>query len=190
MSGITDNRQTVCILANRVFDNVRSDLDRDSVTFNVTLPHSFSEITPLYAGGTGVAKGNALAVTPNFSDGFAHICGNLYLAGNLTYLYNGSSYTSVGNLILPFCAKMLLPEKSVWPFDITVHYSYFADGFSDFTDSTYSCIADGITVCYVTSCMPVTVPYTGTVEYNSITLRTPQTENAYVSSTFYPICSI
>lgn len=185
--GITDNKQTVCILADRVFDNVRRDLDRDSLSFEVTLPYPSSEITPLYAGGTGTASGNDLNITPRYSENFAHICGNLRLAGTLTYVYSGSSYTEKGNIILPFCAKMHLPEESVWPFEITVHYSYFADGFSDFADNSYSCIADGITVCYITSRMPVTVPYSGTVEYNSITVRTPQNDNPYISSLFYPM---
>lgn len=185
--GITDNKQTVCILANRVFDNVRCDLDRDSLTFEVTLPYTSSEITPLYAGGTGTASGSDLNITPHYSENFAHISGNLHLSGKLTYVYSGSSYTAEGNLTLPFCAKMRLPEESVWPFEIAVHYSYFADGFSDYADSVYSCIADGIAVCYVTSCMPVTVPYSGTVEYNSISVRTPQNENPYISSLFYPM---
>lgn len=185
--GITDNRVTVPILATRIFDNVRQDFDRSPLTFSAALPYDQSLITPLYAGGTGVVSSmSSISLTPRYNDGFVDVCGDLMLPGTLTYVYQSSSRTAAGNLSVPFCARMKLPEDSIWPFDFTVHYSYFSDNFESVSSGVFSCLTDGVIICYITACMPVSLLYAGPIEYNSITARSVQTQNSFAVSPFYP----
>lgn len=185
--GITDNRVTVPILATRIFDNVRRDLDRSQFNFLTSFPFDQTLITPLYAGGTGVVSGiSSVTLTPRYNDGFVDVCGDLMLPGTLTYVYQGSSHTAAGNISVPFSARMKLPEDSVWPFEFTVHYSYFADNFESVSSGVLSCLTDGVIICYITACMPVSLLYAGPIEYNSITVRSVQSENTFAVSPFYP----
>lgn len=185
--GINDNRVTVPILATRIFDNVREDFDRSRFNFFAALPYDQSLITPLYAGGTGVVSGiTSVSVTPRYIDGFVDVCGDLMLPGTLTYVYQGASHTAAGNLSVPFCARMKLPEDSIWPFDFTVHYSYFSDNFESTSSGIFTCLTDGVVICYITACMPVSLLYAGPIEYNSAAVRSVQTQNSFAVSPFYP----
>ena len=186
--GITDNRITVPILATRIFDNVREDFDRSHFNFTTSFPYDLSLITPLYAGGTGVVPAiSSVSLTPRYGDGFIDVSGDIMLPGTLTYVYQGSSHIAAGNLSVPFIARMKLPQDSVWPFDFTVHYSFFADNFEKTPSGSLSCLTDGVMICYITACMPVSLLYAGPIEYNPASVRSVQTQNSFSVSPFYPM---
>ncbi len=184
-SGICDNTMGTTILATKVFDNVRRDLDR--VECKIITAELAGAITPLYASGMSSAiMQNTLTVTPRCATGCADVCGNLMLPGVLTYIDNGTRQTVPCNLEIPFCANMKMPEDSIWPFDITVHFSYFADNITQLDSTSFSCLVDGVTIVYVTACTPITIPNTQPIMYNSISQRAVQNQNTFLETAFYP----
>lgn len=186
-SGICDNRTGTCILANRIFDNVRMDLDRDTFTVLTEISQPPEQVTLLYAGGTGTASGQtSLTVTPHFGDAYADICGNLELPGTVTYLFAGSRYTAACSLIIPFCLQMQIPADSIWPFDVTIHYSYFADTFAYQSENTYTASVDGVIIVYITACMPVCLTNAGQLVYNTVAQRAVPSQNSFTATAFYP----
>ena len=161
------------------------DLDRQS--FNIescTLP---AGITALYLSGTGVLTPDSnISVVPNLNDAYATVSGTLYLPGTLTYIYQGAKATQQANLLVPISILMTLPEDSIWPFDITVHYSYFADNLEETGANTFSSLTDGVIITYVTACMPVSLKDNCPVYYNSISQRTVLNQSAFLNNDFYP----
>mgnify|MGYP001079986977 CR=1 FL=1 len=187
--GICDNRSNTCILANRIFDNVRMDLDRDPFIINTQISQAPETVTPLYAGGTGTIVPSSLTVTPHFNDSYADICGNLELPGSVTYLFEGTRYTASCTLIVPLCLQMKIPGDSVWPFEVTVHFSYFADSLTYQNDNSYSAAVDGVVIVYITACMPVCLSSAGQISFNTVAQRSVPTQNAFIGTAFYPSAS-
>lgn len=183
--GICDNSSVITILTTRIFDNVRLDLDRNQLNFSSSV--SAENITPLYFSGTGkYVQQSGLTVTPNYNNFTADICGNLLLPGTFTYLEGGTRKTADANLIIPICVRMNIPSDSIWPFNITINYSYYADNISSVESGVYSAITDGVIIIYVTSDVPVCVPYSGVITYNSLSSRTVQIQNNFSGIDFYP----
>ncbi|MBR2861050.1 MAG: hypothetical protein IKB86_04355 [Clostridia bacterium] len=186
-NGINDSQPTVSILATKIFDNVKADLDRSEaiITSFVENPE---EITPLYALGTAsMVAGQTVTVTPDPITRIAALQGYLELPGTLTYLFSGARQIAPCNLLFNVNLQMQLPEDSVWPFDITVHYSYFADNISFAENNRFSSLVDGTVIIYVTACAPVTIPSLCPIQYNSASERQTQNENAFLLSNFYPV---
>lgn len=185
--GICDNRSNTCILATRIFDNVRMDLDRDLFAVTTEISQAPEQVTPLYAGGTGTASGqSSLTVTPHFNDAYADICGNLELPGTVTYLFEGTRYTAPSTLILPFCLQMQIPTDSIWPFEVTIHYSYFADTFTYQNQNSYTASVDGVIIVYITASMPVCISPAGQIAYNTVSQRAMPSQNSFIGTDFYP----
>ncbi len=184
-NGINDCQSGINILATRIFDNVRMGLDRQSL--NLETSGLQSGITALYASGTGVfVPDSNISVVPNINDAYASVNGTLYLPGTLTYIYQGAKTTASANLSVPINVFMSLPEDSLWPFDITVHYSYFADNLEETGANTYSALVDGVIIVYITSCMPVSLKDSCPIYYNSISQRAVLNQSAFVNTDFYP----
>lgn len=182
--GICDNRNTVNILTTRIFDNVRIDLNRSELFLESTIVQS--DITPLYASGTGISENN-LPLTPHLNENYADLSGDLTLNCTLTYLYQGNRQTAKATLKVPVNLRMAIPEDSVWPFNVTVHYSFFSDNLKEESINTYSSLTDGVIIVYVTSCMPISVSGTYPILYNAEKDRIITSENTIVSSSFYPM---
>ncbi len=184
-NGINDCQSGINILATRIFDNVRMDLDRQS--FNVEACSLPTGITALYLSGTGVLTPDSnITVVPNLNDSFATVSGTLYLPGTLTYIYQGAKATARANLLIPINILMTLPEDSIWPFDITVHYSYFADNLEETGTNTFSSLTDGVIITYVTACMPVNLKDNCPIYYNSISERAVLNQSTFLNADFYP----
>ena len=184
-NGINDCQSGINILATRIFDNVRMGLDRQSL--NIETSVSQSGITALYVSGTGVLVPDSnISVVPNINDNYASVTGTLHLPGTLTYIYQGAKSTVSANLLVPVNVYMHLPEDSLWPFDITVHYSYFADNLEEINETTYSSLVDGVIILYVTSCMPVSLKDSCPIYYNSVSQRTVSNQSAFINTNFYP----
>ncbi len=185
--GINDSKNnTVQIMATRIFDNVRIDLDREPLILSAILPYDKNNVTPLYASGTGTFSGaTTLSVSPRYGECNVDIIGNFDLKGNLTYIYSGSSYVSPCSICVPYSARMVLPEDALWPYEIMVHFSFFADNIK-LIDENFNCVVDGTVICYITSQMPVSVLYSGPIEYNSLSSRQTQPQNTFMYSAFYP----
>lgn len=181
--GICDNRNTVNILTTRIFDNVRIELNRSQLLLETNLVQS--DITPLYAGGTGVSE-NGIPITPHLNENYADLTGNLNLKCTFTYLYQGNRQSAQATLKVPVNLRMSIPEDSVWPFNVTVHYSFFSDNLKEESVNTYSSLTDGVIIVYVTSCMPLSVSGTYPILYNSEKDRIITSENTIASSAFYP----
>ena len=77
--GINDGNG-IAILAERIFDNVRIEISRESAS--VVLSNALTNATPLYASGTGTIKEaqSTLSVTPHACS--TDLCGHLNLQGN------------------------------------------------------------------------------------------------------------
>ncbi len=181
--GICDNRNAVNILTTRIFDNVRIDLNRSELTIETNiLP---SDITALYAGGTGVSE-NGISVTPHLNENCADISGELSLKSTLTYIYQGNRQMTEAILKVPVNLRMNIPEDSVWPFNVTVHYSFFSDNLKEENTNTFSSLTDGVIIIYITACMPLAVGGTYPILYNTERDRAISNENTIASSAFYP----
>ncbi len=183
-SGIYDNDNSITLLATRIFDNVRIDLNRSPLTIETNiLP---SNITVLYAGGTGT-QNDGLSVTPHLNSNYADISGTLSLNCTVTYIYEGTRQTAQGYLKLPINLRMKIPEDSVWPFNVTAHFSFFSDNVSETDTNTFSTLTDGVVIIYITACTPVTVKGSSSILYNFEKDRIIASENTIASSPFYPI---
>ncbi len=183
-SGIYDNDNSIVILATRIFDNVRIDLNRTQLNLETNiLP---SDITMLYAGGTGTQQ-DGIQITPHLNSNCADIRGELSLNSTVTYIYQGNRQTAQGFLKVPINLRMKIPEDSVLPFNVTAHYSFFSDNISEENTNTFSTLTDGVVIIYITSCMPVTVRGSSNILYNFEKDRTIGNENTIASSPFYPI---
>ncbi len=184
-NGINDCQSGINILATRIFDNVRMDYDRQS--FNIEASALPTGITALYLTGTGVLTPDSnITVVPNLNDSYATVSGTLYLPGTLTYIYQGAKATQQANLSVPINLLMALPEDSIWPFDITVHYSYFADNLEETGSNTFSSLVDGVIITYVTACMPVSLKDNCSIYYNSVSQRTVLNQSSFLNTNFYP----
>ncbi len=183
--GINDNISTVSFLAPRIFDNVRMDLDRRRLA--MTVQTALPDITPLYAGSTGkISAGSTLSIIPQFNADFSAVSGTLELPAVLTYVYQGNNGTAPATLYVPVSMQMNTPQSTAWPFDLTVHYSFFADNIASGENGSYSTLADGIIMVYVTSEMPITVKSAGQLNTNSIVSREVINQSEYLTSAFYP----
>lgn len=183
--GINDCNRGIQILTTRIFDNVRMDLDRRALNLQTNI--TAQGVTALYASGTGVIiPDSSISVIPNINDSFATVTGTLFLPGTVTYIFEGTKSSTCATLELPINMRMILPDDSVWPFDVTVHYSYFADNLEETTDNNYTALVDGVIIVYVTACMPVTLNDSCPIQYNSISQRTVLNQNNFTASTFYP----
>lgn len=184
-SGISDHRNSISILTTRIFDNIRFDLDRSPLIIDTDIVPS--AITALYVGGTGtVVPDSGVTVTPHINDNYADVSGTISLPATVTYIYEGTRQTSSARLSVPINARMNIPEDSVWPFDITVHYSFFADNLKEEATNTYSSLVDGVVIVYITACVPVSLNNYSSIQYNDINQRTIINENNFTSSSFYP----
>lgn len=183
--GINDCNNGIQILTTRIFDNVRMDMDRSEYALKTNIVSQ--GVTALYAGGTGVFLPDSnISVIPNINDNFATVSGTLLLPGTLTYILAGSRQSAPVTLYVPINARMSLPDDSVWPFDVTVHYSFFADNLEETQQNTYSALVDGVIIIYITACMPVSLNASCPVQYNSISQRTVINQNSFTTATFYP----
>ncbi len=183
--GINDCNDGIQILTTRIFDNVRMDLDRSALRLQTCI--NDQGVTALYVSGTGVLVPDSnISVIPNINDSFATVTGTLYLPGTVTYIFEGTRNTAKANLELPLNVRMVLPDDSVWPFDITVHFSYFADNLEEISLNNYTALVDGVVIVYITSCMPVTLSDSCPIQYNSISQRTVLNQNTFTASAFYP----
>jgi len=183
--GIADCNNGIQILTTRIFDNVRIDLDRDEFLVETNITQT--GVTPLFSSGTGVVVPDSnISVIPNINDSFATVTGTLYLPGTISYIFSGSRSTAPSKLAVPINIRMTLPDDSVWPFDITVHYSYFADNLSENGQNTYIGLVDGVIITYITACMPVSLNDACTLKYNSISERTVINQNNFTTTNFYP----
>ncbi len=183
--GINDNISAVSFLAPCIFDNVRMDLDRFRTS--LTAQPAQTDIMPLYAGGIGkVIAQNTLRITPQFNSDFYEISGTLELPATLTYIYQGNNKTAPATLYLPINLQMNVPEATVWPYDITVHYSFFADNITAIDTGGYSALVDGAIILYVTAEMPITVKSAGQLEFNTVVSREIVNQSEYLVSAFYP----
>lgn len=182
--GICDNN-CISILTTRIFDNVRIVLDRTPL--EITASSLPAAITPLYASGTGTLSPDSdVTVTPRTSACYADVVGTISLRGTLTYIFEGTRQTAPITLALPISARMNTPEDSVWPFDITVHYSFFADNLSETDTNRFSCLCDGAVMIYVTACMPLNVSGATLIRHNPIAERVITNDNTFITSAFYP----
>ncbi len=183
--GISDNSNSVSILTTRIFDNVRRDLDRAELTLETDITPS--DVTALYAGGTGVfTPDSGVTVTPHINDKFADVSGTLSLKGTVTYISEGTRQTACARLIIPIDLQMALPEDSIWPFDITVHFSYFADNLTETDSNRFTALVDGVVIIYVTACVPLSLSGYSSLRYNSATERATVNNNNFTSAAFYP----
>lgn len=180
--GIRDDRAGVSLLATRIFDNVRLDLNRTPVSLSADLP---DDAAPLYAGGTGVLSPAGLTVTPHFDVHRADVSGTLSLPGTLSFVTSGAAQQTSAALLLPFAAVMELPEDAVWPFDVSVHYSYFVDRLRREEDALAG-LADGVCITYVTALVPLRVAYLGPVSFHAASSRSIDPVNTFVVNPFYP----
>ena len=183
-SGICDNnKDNITILATRVFDNVRIELNRTVLTVDTSIVQS--DITALYASGTGTSESN-LVITPHLNMNCADICGELSLESTLTYIYSGARQSAKANLKVPINLRMNIPEDSVWPYNVTVHYSFFSDNLKEEDVNTYSSLTDGVIIIYITALTPINVNSNCPMVYNFAKDRAIQNENAIATSIFYP----
>lgn len=183
-SGICDNHNCLTILATRIFDNVRIDLNRTQLNIDTSIVPS--DITVLYASGTGTTEGG-VTITPHLNSNCADISGELSLNCTLTYIYEGTRQTSQGYLKVPVKLRMNIPEDSIWPFNLTAHYSFFSDNLNEESTNTYSSLTDGVIILYITTCMPMNINGSYPIYYNAEKDRLITNENTIASSTFYPI---
>jgi len=183
-SYITNNDKPTCsFLASRIFDNVRFELARNTVGLSF-LPEPQM---PLYVSGKGaVTLTDTLTVSPHYNEGYASINGSLILPGVLQYISNGATETEGASISVPFSVNMKIPSDSIWQFDVIAHYSYFGDNITKSTDGSYSCIADGAVIVYITSYMPITVEANCQMTYNAISDKAEENINAYSVTDFYP----
>jgi hypothetical protein len=185
--GISDNNG-ISILTTRIFDNVRIELDRRSLILKTGI--SPNSVCAMYANGTGtLVPDSNITVSPNLNGRFQDINGTLCLNGCLTYIFEGARSTAPCNLLLPVSLRMSLPDEAIWPYDITVHYSYFADNLTE-TENGYNAICDGVAIVYITSLMPVTLRDGSSFFYNTECERTIVNDNTFTSSRFYPADSV
>ncbi len=184
-SGISDIRNSISILTTRIFDNIRFDLDRSSFIIDTNIIPS--AITALYVGGTGtVIPDSGVTVTPHINDNYADVSGTISLPATVTYIYEGTRQTASAKLLVPINARMNIPKDSVWPFDITVHYSFFADNLCEEEINTYSALVDGVIIVYITACVPVSLNNFSSIQYNDANQRAIINDNNFTSSSFYP----
>ncbi len=183
--GICDNTDSVSILTTRIFDNVRRDLDRAELIIEADITPT--DITALYAGGTGVfTPDSGVTVTPHINDNYADVSGTLSLKGTVTYISSGTRQTASARLIIPIDLMMSLPADSIWPFDITVHFSYFADNLTEIGSNRFSALVDGVFIIYVTACVPISLKNYSSIQYNPASERATVNNNNFTSSIFYP----
>lgn len=181
--GINDNNGTP-ILVDRIFDNVRVELSRESAT--IVLSNALTGATPLYASGTGtlLEAQQTLSVTPHATT--TDLCGELALSGNLVYLASGIRYILPCTLSFPVCLQMQTPASSLWPTNLTVDYSFFIDELSFTSDTTLQGIADAAVIAYVTSRVPICVSTSGGVLFNAPSTRQVQRQSDFFNCDFYP----
>ena len=186
--GIDDGAVGVAVLATRIFDNVRFSLDRTPMILETVLPAD--AVTPLFAGGTGAAASHTrLTVTPHFEGHTADLTGDLLLSGTLTYLAAGSRRQTACTLVMPISVNMVTPADALWPYDITVHYSFFADRLTVAPDGTVTCLADGVVILYITACVPLSLPDAGPIRYENAQDKAIPVPNPYAGTVFYPAVS-
>ena len=183
-SGICDN-DGVQILTTRIFDNVRIELDRTALSLSTAI--SSAAVTALYASGTGtLVPDSNISVAPDLNCRMQDITGTLSLQGTVTYISGGARSTAPATLKLPISVRMALPDQAIWPYDITVHYSYFADNLTEAGVNEYNALVDGVVIVYVTSLAPITLKGTQPVVYNPSSERTVTSCNTFTASRFYP----
>lgn len=183
--GIDDGNTGVAVLATRIFDNVRFSLDRTPLNLETQLPSG--AFTPLFAGGTGASASQPrLTVTPHFEGHTADITGDLLLPGTLTYVAEGARQQTPCALVMPISVNMNTPADALWPYDITVHASFFADRLTPNPDGTVACLADGVVILYITACVPLSLPDAGMIRYEDAEAKGIREPNAYAGSLFYP----
>ena len=184
--GIEDVNTGVALLATRIFDSVRFSLDRTPLILEAALPAR--EPTPLFAGGTGTNVSRArLTVTPHLEGHTADLTGDLLLSGTLTYLSQGSRFQAPCSLVLPLSLNVATPADVLWPYDVTVHYSFFADRLTANPDGTLSGLTDGVVILYVTACVPLSLPEVGTIRFKNSENQEVSAPGNYASSVFYPV---
>lgn len=181
--GINDGNG-IAILAERIFDNVRIEINRESAS--IMLSNALTNATPLYARGTGtiLEAQNTLSVTPH--DCSTDLCGNLNLQGNLVYIVSGVRYILPCTLTFPVCLNMKTPSASMWPTNLTVDYSFFIDELTFTSENTLNGIADAAVIAYITSKMPICVSSSGSLLFNAASTRTVQPQSDFFSCDFYP----
>lgn len=181
--GIFDNNG-IAILAQRIFDNVRIELNRENA--NLILLNEVENATPLYASGMGTLAEaqKTLEVTPHASS--VDVCGELKLEGNLVYLSSGTRFILPCALLLPVCMQMKTPSASMWPTNLTVDYSFFIDELNFLSTTSLIGTADAAAIAYVTSKMPVCVSSSGSIMFNAPSTRQIQRNSEFFSCDFYP----
>lgn len=181
--GIYDNNG-IAILAERIFDNVRLELNRE--TANILLFEAIENATPLYASGMGTLKEaqSTLTVTPHTNS--VDVCGEIRLEGNLIYLSSGVRFVSPCALLLPICLQMNPPSQSMWPTNLTVDYSFFIDSLNFTSTTSLTGTADAAAIAYITSKMPVCVASGGSIMFNAPSTRQVQNNSEFFSCDFYP----
>ena len=181
--GINDGNG-IAILAERIFDNVRIELSRESAS--VLISNSLTNATPLYASGTGtlLEAQSTLTVTPHSCS--TDLCGDLNLQGNLVYVVSGIRYIIPCTPSFPVCLNMKTPSASMWPTNLTVDYSFFIDELTFTSETSLSGVADAAVIAYITSKTPICVSSSGSVAFNSAATRTLQQQSDFVSCDFYP----
>ncbi len=181
--GINDGNG-IAILAERIFDNVRIEISRESAS--VVLSNALTNATPLYASGTGtiLEAQSTLSVTPHACS--TDLCGNLNLQGNLVYVVSGVRYILPCTLTFPVCLNMKTPSASMWPTNLTVDFSFFIDELTFTSENTLSGIADAAVIAYITSKMPVCVSSSGSLSFNAASTRAIEPQTDFFSCDFYP----
>lgn len=184
--GINDENG-MAILAERIFDNVRIELDRESTS--LLLSNSLINATPLYASGTGtlLEAQSTLSITPHACS--TDLCGDLNLQGNLVYIVSGVRYIIPCTLTFPVCLNMKTPSASMWPTNLTVDYSFFIDELTFTSENTLIGIADAAVIAYITAKMPVCVSSSGSLFFNAASTRTVQRQSDFFSCDFYPFAN-
>ena len=161
-NGITDNSlytNTICILADRVFDGIRADLDQTNEVLLLDVTNTEDPITVESARSAGSeCQVCNVSITP-FDDTYSVVICDIIAPGTCTYLQNGTPSTANCQLVIPFSALMQLPDESILPYVLSAQCNFVSDEVTQTDGNRFNALVDGMVLTLVTGQIPVYVPF-------------------------------
>jgi len=193
-NGIVDTNlfsNNICILADRVFDGVRMDLDQ-AVTI-LTLDTTDGSTDPITFESahstTSQCKLDNLRTAP-FDAVYSIVQCDIIAFGTCTFLQNDIRKTANCSLIIPYSALMKLPEDSILPFDINPQCAFTADTGTQVEGNKFTVLADGVVIVLITGQLPIFIPYISQFLPASIAQRQFSAVNDLLTMPVFPSATL
>lgn len=189
-NGISDNNMfsnNICILADRVFDGVRADLDNSEELLLVDLPEGDAEdITVLSAQSSqSLCSICNLEIQP-FDATYSVVSCDILAPGTCTYVTPTGSGTTSCRLVIPYSALMQLPEDSILPYELTARCTFVSEDITQTNGEEFSAVTDGMVLTMATGLLPVYIPIISQFGPASITQRQFEEPNCLFSNPVFP----